>query len=206
MPSKNSEELARNLAVADLEGLYQKHTQMWDMFHNTLKIYGAVMFLPLIVLGTLVTAGKYDLAASPTLAALPMTAAVTILVAGLLGLVLLLTLIRNRLDIILYARGINAFRAMYVSLLNKDRSLKGWRPSMPVSADAPKAFEIWRPMGHIVITTALLNDLYTTIGVYKCFGLPSFLLVLTFFVLFFFLQVLLYRKSCDEKFVLGSHI
>ena len=206
MSSQNNEELARTLIVSDLDGLYQKHTQMWDMYYSTLKVYGAVICLPLVIAGTLVTAGKLDLAAISSIENIPLVIIYAFIITGIIGIVLLLALIRNRLDIILYARAINNIRHLYTIILKQNTSLKDWKQFMPVSAKVPEAYELWRPMGNIVLAISIINSMYISIGLCVLLINKPVWCMIAFLILVIILHLLLYKKSCNDKFVLGSDV
>lgn len=198
----NNRELAKNLAVADLQGLYSKHSEMWKMFHNALKVYGVIISIPILVIGAIAPTGYIDLTKIKNVADLPKSLNLLLFTSGILAFFATQTLIRYRLDIIMYARAINSFRKLYVSALSNEE----WKPKMPTNDEVPISYEPFRAMGYLVVATGIINSLYISLGAYALFGKANLVFILITAFILIIIQLIIYRAQCKTKSVLGSDI
>lgn len=162
MPSPDRTiDTAIGFAEIDLQGLYQKHSDMWEMLDKAIRLITTIIALPVIAAGVLVSAEALDLA-TLQLSELPPVLAYLVLVSGFIGAFMLQIAIHYRLDIIMYARAINSFRDFYLCLL-EDNGVR-LQTAMPRNRSVPATFEPFRPTGILVMIIAAVNSGYAVLG------------------------------------------
>ena len=159
-------ELAAKLAEVDMQSLYAEHIQMWEIFANAIRLMLLAISLPFLSGGVLISAHAIDVSELSDLRHLPPIMTFITLGSGILGILMLLVVIHYRLDVLLYSRAINGFRAFYVAtLLNVEPHFSTpLNPNMPTSSDIPKYYEPFREVGILVFGFACVNSAYLTLS------------------------------------------
>ncbi|MGO8949368.1 MAG: hypothetical protein ACLQUY_17305 [Ktedonobacterales bacterium] len=160
-------ELATKLAEVDMQNLYTTYLHMWDIFATAVRLMLLVISFPILSAGVLISAKAIHLEDITNLGHLPYILVLITLGSGVLGVLLLSVIVHYRLDILLYARGINGFRGFYAHILEKDAhftNLTDLSSEMPTTTDIPEYFEPLREVGILVLGFACINSVYITLA------------------------------------------
>lgn len=153
--------------IADYQGIFQQHTNMWNVYNSSLKVLLAVISLPLLIGGLLLrNSSNHDI----DVLNMPLILTASVFVTPILSLLTVGAVAHYRSDILFYARSLNRYRSIYLKLFD-DRIDVSPMPTDPI---IPPAWEPLGPMGMIATATGFVSGLYVIAAVTSyCSAFPK---------------------------------
>jgi hypothetical protein len=148
--------------ISDMQGIFAQHSQMWTVTVKMIKVLVTVSALPILTAGILIGATRQV----PDLANIPSVVVVTLFFTPVVDFVIASLIMQHRFVMLLYARGLNKYRAIYSEWARASGNRVDLSP-MPVDHRYPANYEPVGPTGLIVHGTGIVNGFYLGFGVYS---------------------------------------
>ena len=181
----------------EYNGIISEHKNMWKIYSGAIKLYLSILAAPIITTKLFMQINPEN-GASKILPEFWLT----LIGIGLLGLVFTHSIIRYRLDIMLYARWLNGLRKF---LKEKSPQISQCLDASEIPSLGPKKQKFFespkRPIWVIVSFSGLANSYYIVAGIYQKFSLNAKGLIFVFFGIL--IHLVLYILSCRGSQVAG---
>lgn len=182
--------------VKEYESIASAHFDSQSGLRQQFRFYLLIAAVPITVLGLVFRDRSFDELAKLSVFNLPSPFDYIFIMIGLLGFLILLSMIHTALDATLYARTVNGVRGYFVDRgkqlgLDLKPCLK-----MPTDQHRPPYFHV-RSFFWQVIFIAAINSSYLAVGTSSLYG--NEFVTVTFAVLFFAIQLFAYWNFCRKR-------
>lgn len=182
--------------LKEYESIASAHFDSQSGLRQQFRFYLLIAAVPITVLGLVFRDRPLEELAKLRVFSLPTPFNYVFIMIGLLGFLILLSMIHTALDATLYARTVNGVRDYFVDR-GKELGLD-FKPylKMPTDQHRPPYFHM-RSFFWQVIFIAAINSSYLAVGTRSLNG--NVCLTVTLVVLFFAVQFFAYRIFCRER-------
>lgn len=154
------------LANTDFAGLHQQHAAAWTSFNDMLRIVLLLEALTWFAAGTIAARSDQELVELTDFGRMPAVLVFTLFFASVAGMVGLMILVNNRLNILFYSRALNGFRALYVDTFPSIANFLPTDPQLPRLRDSRGIMLL------LLVSLTSVNGLYlglATLNVFRDF-------------------------------------